>query len=538
MLIFLTLVVYSRVTQFPFTHYDDNFYVIDNDHIKSGLTGSSIEWAFTGKYDYNWMPLTWVSFMIDHEITSFSSGEGGADESASVYHQTNLVLHILNTLLLFGVLYSLTSLRWRSAFAAALFALHPLHVESVAWVAERKDVLSTFFMLLAILAYIAYTRKSTAARYMLVIAAFALGLMAKSMLVTLPIVLLLLDFWPLRRLAGWTGDKAVRGKSIGELFKEKIPMFALSIAVGIITFLAQKRGGAVTTFAEYPMGVRLANAVVSCMRYLEKMLWPKNLAFFYPHPGRNLPVLEVVGCAVLLFVFTWFAIRIARIRPYITFGWLWYLVTLLPVIGIVQVGEQAMADRYTYVPLIGIFIMVSCLAPDVILKGKPDKPKAAALGAMAGIIIAVLMILAYIQVGYWRDDFALFGHAVEVTRNNAVAHYQLGVSLAVEGETEKAFEHIRESVKIDPGRSEAQYNLGELLLARGDTIEGRKHLAVAVRLAPDDADSHLAYGNALVKDGDIVEGVKQLRIAHRLKPDDDSINQTLEDAEAIQTKAK
>ena len=333
-----TLAVFARVNHFEFLNYDDPLYVTVNPHVQQGLSVEGVRWAFTTFTAANWHPLTWISLMLDASI-------GGTDPF--VFHLTNLVLHLANVLLLFSFLDRITGRPRPSAVTAALFAIHPLHVESVAWIAERKDVLSTLFLLLTLMAYARFVEQPDRPRRLAVVLLFALGLLAKPMLVTLPVLLLLLDAWPLRRSAPWRS-----------LVLEKLPLFAMSIGTGILTFVAQRQAETVGSLAGYPLGVRVANAIVATATYLGRTIWPTRLAVFYPHPGASLGAVAVAGSAVVLFALTSWAIRLRRSRPYLFFGWGWYLVTLAPVVGIVQVGWQARADRYTYIPLIGIFLAV------------------------------------------------------------------------------------------------------------------------------------------------------------------------------------
>lgn len=531
LLIVITLVVYSRVTEFKFVHYDDLTYVTDNDHVKTGLTPANIRYAFSWTEDGNWIPLTWMSYMLDHDVSAqLYSMEVTDSESPAVYHATNLILHVMNTLLLFIVLSALTGLRWRSAMVAAIFAVHPLHVESVAWVAERKDVLSTFFLLLTLCAYVWYSKRPGVYRYLLVAVAFALGLMAKSMLVTLPVVMLLLDMWPLRRLVGWTGDKKVPGEPLRRLVLEKAPLLVLSLAAAVVAVFAQKHGNAVGSLADYPLGERLANALVSYIVYVGKTIWPTKLACLYPHPHGGLPVWQVAGCSLIFAALTFAAVRVTRKLPYLTVGWLWYVITLLPVIGVVQVGTQAMADRYTYIPMIGLSIAIVWGVSEL-LAGR--RAGSTTFAVVSGLVICCLMVPAYSQMGFWRDDLTLFGHAIEVTSDNATAQFNLANSLVRDGQLDPAIAHFREAIRIDPNKSEAHNNLGGILLSQHETSEAAEHFRIAVRLKPDYPDAHSNLAIVLMDEGKVSEAIAHLKIAHRLKPYDQSITQSLEDAEAV-----
>lgn len=360
-LILSILVVYWNVTNNEFISYDDSTYVTDNPYVKKGLTAEGFIWAFTSTRASNWHPVTWLSHMLDSEIYGIDS---------KGHHFTNLLFHIASTLLLFLVLKRMTGRLWRSAFVSALFAFHPLHVESVAWVAERKDVLSAFFWMLTIWAYVRYTERPLLKRYFLVFLALLIGLMAKPMLVTLPFVLLLMDIWPLGRLD--VRQKGLKSKIQSEgctknyqsasaygLVVEKIPLLVLVVLSSLITFFVQQRGGAVGSFEKYTLITRIANALISYVRYIEKMIWPHDLAVFYPHPGNTFSLWQVTGAFVLLTGVSFFIIKAARRNKYIVAGWLWYVLTLVPVIGLVQVGAQSQADRYTYIPLIGLFIIIA-----------------------------------------------------------------------------------------------------------------------------------------------------------------------------------
>ena len=421
-LVFITLVVYSRVVEFELLHFDDNTYVTDNPNIRQGITPAAIKWAVSGKYEANWIPLTWVSYMLDYQGYARSWPGFGPDE-ASVYHRTNLILHVLNTLLLFLVLGLLTGSRWKSTLAAAVFAVHPLHVESVAWVAERKDVLSTFFGFLTIAAYLRYLHRPSATRYLLMVLLYGLGLLSKPMLVSLPIALLLLDYWPLRRSSA--SADAAKALPARRLILEKAPLLLMAAASCVVTLYAQRAGGSVADLETFDLGVRAAVAAVASVAYLINMLWPSGLAFFYPHPGTTLPAWQVAGSALLLALGLLAAIRCARRRPYVTMGLLWYAVTLLPVIGLVQVGLQGMANRYTYLPLIGPFVILAWLVPDLL----PSPRLRPILITAASCVILGMLFRTYVEVGYWRDSETLFKRAIAVTKRNTLAHYNLGVEL-------------------------------------------------------------------------------------------------------------
>ena len=569
-LVVMTLAVYSRVTGFEFVTYDDDLYVVNNSHVHAGLSARTIGWAFTGNYSANWMPLTWMSLMLDHDASRGAvPSDQAAREDPRAYHRTNVILHVLNTLLLFIVLTAATGKRWRSAAVAALFAVHPLHVESVAWVAERKDVLSTLFLMLALWAYTWYAAKPGKWRYLSVPLLFVLGLMSKSMLVTLPLVLLLLDFWPLKRVAGWTGDKNGIGRTWGRLIVEKLPLLALSGAAGLVTLATQKHAHAMCDLTVFPLGVRLANAAVSYVLYICKMIWPANLACIYPHPGATIPAWQVIGSAVLLGVITLASILAARRRPWLTVGWLWYAVTLLPVIGIVQVGFQAMADRYSYITLVGIFVIVVWGVSELIPAGKPRIPL---LATLAAAVIAPLSVQAYRQTGYWRDTDKLFSHAIAATPNNDIANEYLGSCLVQEGRIDEAIACYDEALRISPNEATFHSNLGLAYMQQGDFREACEQLLEAVRLDPGEADLRNRLGIAYVQrgrtdrareaflaaltmdpkspttmynlagvamhDGKPDLAVRYLTKAHKIAPDDETINQALQSVEADMDRSK
>ena len=370
-LIITTFAVYWQVHNHDFINLDDDLYITENDQVQKGLSRESVVWAFTTTHAANWHPLTWLSHMVDFQLYGLNP---------KGHHLTNVFFHLLNTLLLFFVLQRMTGALWRSGFVAALFALHPLHVESVAWVAERKDVLSTLFWLLTIWAYTWYVERPRRTRYLLTLLTFTLGLMAKPMLVTLPFVLLLLDYWPLGRFQvgqldtalSAPGQASLSTRSVWSqtlrLIWEKAPFFALAAASSIVTFLVQKGGGAVRPWERFPITIRIANGLVSYVKYMGKMIWPSDLAVFYPHPGASLPIWQAVAAGLLLLSISIAAIRLAKNHPYLAVGWLWYLGTLVPIIGFVQVGGQALADRYTYVSLIGLFIIIAWGVSDIVAK--------------------------------------------------------------------------------------------------------------------------------------------------------------------------
>jgi tetratricopeptide (TPR) repeat protein len=492
----VTAVAYGSVRRNGFVYYDDPKYVAENYVVLRGLTMDGIRWAFTTGTDANWFPVTWLSHMLDVEL--FGSNAGA-------HHLVSLIIHIASAVLLLLALTWMTNATGRSAFAAALFALHPLHVESVAWVAERKDVLSTFFFMLTLCAYARYARKPGTVPYSFVAAFFAIGLMCKPMLVTLPFVLLLLDFWPLKRL-----ERA----SIGKLAKEKLPLFALCIVSSVVTFMVQRRGGAVAGLDSYPFVARVGNAFTAYAEYIRMMLWPAGLASFYPYPESVSPSLIATAIAIVG-ACTFAAIRNARTYPYILVGWLWYLGTLVPVIGLVQVGNQALADRYTYVPLTGLFIIAGWGAFDVARKWRLPK---LALPAGALVVLAAFAVIAHRQVSFWRDSVSLWTHALAVTSENYLAHNNLGRELAENGKVDEAIGHYNAALKIRPAYATARVNLGVALSKSNRTEEAIASYDEALRLKPDLPEAHVNLGAALVSQGKLSEAIEHYRVAIALNP--------------------
>ena len=422
LLITAILIAYWQVKDFDFICFDDKLYVTENHHVQAGLTVKGFTWAFTTFHASNWHPLTWLSHMTDCELYGLNP---------MGHHWTSLQFHIANTLLLFFILQYMTGALWRSAFVAALFAMHPLHVESIAWVAERKDVLSTFFGMLTLLAYCRYAKQPSLAGYLLIILFLSMGLMAKPMLVTFPFLFLLLDFWPLERL---------RSETVSRLILEKIPMLVPVVISSCLTFMAQQSSGAVKSLGSFSLTERIANAFISYVSYVYKAIWPHNLTAFYPHPGNSLPLWQVFGAILLIGGASFLAIRSLKKYPYIAVGLFWYLGMLVPVIGLVQVGPQAMADRYTYIPMTGLFIIIAWGFSDLSTKWHYRK---IVLTLFAVIILSVLAVSTFFQLGYWRNSVALFERAVSITENNYLAHNNLGAALLEKGKSDKAVLHIK-----------------------------------------------------------------------------------------------
>lgn len=495
-----TLAVYAPVARFDFVNFDDPDYVTQNSHVRSGLTPANIVWAFSSTKAANWFPLTWLSHMLDCQLFGLNSG---------LHHLTNLLLHTLATLLLFAFLQRATRAPWSSAFVAFVFALHPLHVESVAWVAERKDVLSALFWFLTLWAYARYTERPGKARYWGTVVSFALALMAKPMAVTLPFVLLLIDIWPLRRLTtlGWRKG-----------LWEKLPFFGLSTIVSVLTYLVQQENGAVQVLSRFPFGLRMANALVSYATYAGKMFWPSRLAVFYPYT-RQIAIWQVAIGAGLILGVSVLVLGFIRTLPYLAVGWLWYLGTLAPVIGLVQVGAQARADRYTYLPIIGLSIMLAWGVADL-LKRWP-RMRRIAIG-LAAASCSCCFALTSIQLQHWRDSESLFRHALDVTENNYIAEHNLGIALSENpGKLPEAITHLQAAVRIEPHSARVHTDLGNALANTPGQLDAAvEEYRAALRLAPDSAITHNDLGNTLLRmPGRLPEAISQYRTALHLYPD-------------------
>ena len=517
-LMILTFATFEQVRTCSFISYDDKAYITENRHVQSGLTLEGVAWAFTTIHAGHWIPLTWLSHMLDCELYGLNP---------SGHHLTNLVFHIASVLLLFLVLERMTGALWGSAFVAALFALHPLRVESVAWAAERKDVLSTFFWMLTMWTYIRYIERPRFNRYLLVLLFFTLGLLSKPMLVTLPFVLLLLDYWPLGRFhfgqlsddrkshtpkSSDTGDQ----KSIVlRLILEKAPFFVFCAISSILTIFATQKAGGLASLESYTLGSRIANALVSYVRYIEKMVWPRHLTVLYPYQ-EVLPIWKVLGSGLLLVCISLLVIRAARKLPYLVVGWFWYLGTLIPVIGIVQAGPQVLADRFTYVPLIGLFIMMAWGVPDILAGWRFRK---VALSVSTGLLLSLLMIVTNLQLKHWQNDITLFEHTLAATSNNFVIHNNLGTILASRGKTQEAIAHFAEALRIKPDFAEVHNNLGVALAGQGKTQEAIAHYAEALRTRPDYADAHINLGLAYLMIGNKSSALGEYDILKKLSPD-------------------
>ena len=537
-LITAVLLVYWQVGDHEFVNYDDNVYITDNAQVQKGLTSKGIIWAFTTSHTGNWHPLTWISHMLDCELYGLNP---------KGHHLTNVLLHMANAILLFGVLRWMTGTIWRSGLVAALFALHPLHVESVAWAAERKDVLSTFFWMLTMVAYVYYVNRPGRRRYLLVLVAFSLGLMAKPMLVTLPFVLLLLDYWPLNRLqpratVGSVVDQPLGSRGSGDdklpirkAVTEKAPLFLMSLLSCLVTVMAQQKAGAVSTLEIVPFKLRIANALVSFVAYMGKMIWPLDLAVFYPHPGSELQIWKPAAAGVFLLIVSTVALWVAHRCRYLLVGWLWYLGTLVPVIGLVQVGEQAMADRYTYVPLIGLFIVVVWGFADLV---KGWRSRRWVVTVTAAVTVLALMAGSWLQVGHWKDSIKLFKHALAVTSNNYVAHYTLGNALALQGNLTGSVSHYNKALQINPNFAEAHNNLGNALALQGNLTGAISHYNKALQINPDHAEAHRNLAVGLDRQGKHQEALQHYVEALRISPHDAQSHNNLGVALAEQERLK
>ena len=543
------LVLYWPLTRYGFVNFDDDHYVTSNPPVRAGLTLESVRWAFTAGYASNWHPVTWLSHMLDCQLFGVNAG---------AMHLVNVLFHTANSLLLFLLLRRATGQEGRSLCAAALFALHPLHVESVAWISERKDVLSTLFWLLATWYYVSYALESRRKGYWLCLLFFALGLMAKPMLVTLPVMFLIMDYWPLQRFS-----RAM----LRPLLMEKLPFFCLSTASSVVTFLVQQKV-AVIKLADLSLTSRMVNAVVSYLAYLGKTVWPVKLVIFYP-PQITYPAYQIILSSVGLVLITIAVWRLRYRRPYLIFGWFWYVVTLLPVIGLVQVGSQAMADRYSYVPLIGIFVALTWGVSDCLSYFALHKAYSVTGASLA---VATCVIATHHQLYYWKDSVTLFEHTLASTTGNVVAHINVGAALMREGKHSEALEHYLAAVKIKPGNAMAHYNVGialtnlgrmdeaikqyriallidpthtnslralaDSLLKSGKTSAALAHYQSLLKTNPDNADIHLIVGNTLIHGGDVTGGIKHLREVIRVEPKNFNAQLNLASALASQNKVE
>ncbi|MEK9630031.1 MAG: tetratricopeptide repeat protein [Nitrospinota bacterium] len=508
-----TFAVYFPILDHDFINYDDPEYITENLRVQEGLTLKSIFWAFTTLETSNWHPLTWISHVLDYQLY-------GSDPSG--HHLTSLIIHIANALLLFFVFNRMTGEYSKSIVVATLFALHPFNVESVAWISERKNVLSTFFWLLTMAVYIEYLKRKKLKFYFLVLLFFLMGLMSKPMLVTLPFVLLLMDYWPLQRLGfkNSQNDPSIQGTPFVRLIVEKSPLFLLTIASCLMTLLTQKLGGAMEGNEHFSLIARLNNAMVSYISYLGKTFWPTGLSVLYPHPGEELELWKGTVSAFFLLSISLLVLKLTKVRPYLSFCWFWYLGTLFPVIGLVQVGAQAMADRYTYVPLIGIFCMVAWGIPDLLSKLSNEKKLATLL---FGLIVITLSIMTWNQAWHWKNSITLFKHAINVTEKKYphfdLAYNNLGAALFLEGNTKEAILNFKEAIKLRQEYPDAHYNLGVTLLSEKKAGEAIPHFKKAVELKPNYPLAYNNLGNAFVAEKKMKEAITQFEKAIKLQGD-------------------
>jgi protein O-mannosyl-transferase len=494
-----TVFVYSQTFHYGFVAYDDDQYVYENPMVKAGLTASGVAWAFRTFFYANWHPLTWISYLVDSQLFGIDPGP---------FHLVNVLLHTASTVLLFLALFRMTHRPWRCAVVAGVFALHPLHVESVAWISERKDVLSTFLEMAALLLYARYVERPTAKRYLPVLLIFALSLMAKPMLVTFPFVLLLLDYWPLRRIhwpPGWPKERRV--------LVEKVPLLLMSLGASVLTFMAQHQYGAVASLERVPLATRLANAAIAYVAYMGTAIWPANLGVLYPgvppasdNTALALMILLAVTGAVLVF---------ARTRPYLVTGWLWYLGMLVPVIGLVQVGVQSRADRYMYVPLVGLTVAIVWAAADWLELHPALRPPAVVATA---VVLLAFAAGTWRQAAYWKDSRTLFEHTLAITQGNYIIRNNLGVTLAREHDAKGAVGQYQQALAINPEYAEAHANLGHELLHEGQFEAARPQLLQALRLKPDVAMVHADLGVLEAVGGNYPEAIRQLTESLRIAP--------------------
>jgi tetratricopeptide (TPR) repeat protein len=487
-----TFLLFSRVAGHAFLHYDDNVYVTENPRVLQGLSLGGVVWAFTDPDAWYGYPLSWLSHMLDVQLFGLRAG---------AHLLVNALLHAVNAVLVYRVLARLTGSSGRSAAVAVLFAVHPLHVEAVAWLSERKELLSASFGLLALHAYARYAERAGARRYAVVGVLFAASLLAKPMWVTLPFLLLLLDVWPLRRTGG-----------IGRLAIEKLPLLALSLAASIVTMVAQGHGGALRGL-DLTVGARLAYVPVSYVLYLWKTFWPRALSAYYPHPGSSLPLWQAAGAAVALGAITALAVHQRKARPWLPLGWLWFAGMLVPVIGVVKAGGHGIADRNMYAPSIGLFLaLVWGLAE---LAERLDARRAAQV--LAGILVAILAALTWRQIGYWSDQVTLFTHAVEVTERNGMAHHILSQGLLAEGRDAEALLHAREAARLEPGNARVRKNLGYAYYRMGLVDEAIAELRAAIAIDPDYAEAHGNLGIAYGRKGRFEEAAREMGLERRLR---------------------
>ncbi len=524
-LVLLTLLAYSPLWDNDFISLDDGTNILHNAGVVNGLTLGNLAWAWTTYLDGGWIPVTWMSLQVDADVSAWLQESSKRIPLAPIFHGQNLLWHTATVLLLFAVLRRMTGALWRSALVAALFAVHPLHVESVAWASERKDVLSAFFWVLTLLAYHRYTQRPHFGRYLLVVGAFVLGLLAKPMLVTLPCVLLLLDFWPLQRWR-WGRPSGLPAEMAGQqlcstswLLLEKTPLFVLALGASVAAILTQRSAGFLAPISDTSWTARLANVPVSYVWYLEKTFWPSGLAIFYPHPRDNWHWGPVLVSLTVLLAVTVVALLRARTWPWLLVGWLWFLGTLVPVIGLVQIGAQARADRYTYIPHIGLFLALVWTAAELLerLRLPGVGPAWRTLPVLAAVCLLLLAAATWVQVGYWRDSVTIWTRTVAVTSNNQSAHYNLAMSLWNQAQEKGDLQllaqvefHLEQAIRIDPEVRVCHENLAQLLRIQGRWKEAAQELKEALRLGPHFASLWNALGAVQRADGNYPEALRRV----------------------------
>ena len=505
-MLLVTLAVFAQTASHDFINFDDTIYVTDNPTVKEGLKARTVAWAFTATAASNWHPITWLSHMTDVQL--FGLNPHG-------HHLTSVFIHTASALLLFLLLVQVTAAPWQSLFVATLFALHPLHVESVAWVAERKDVLSGLFWTLTLFLYVRYVKKPGAGRYLAALACFAVGLMTKPMLVTLPVILLLLDWWPLNRFRQEDGGDTGESKPfIKSLLIEKLPFLLLSALSSALTIYAQHHGGTMATLDKAPVGLRISNAIIAYATYILDTFSPHDLAILYPFP-MSIYLGHLVGAALLLTLISAGVIYARHLFPWLAVGWLWFLVTLLPVIGLIQVGGQSHADRYTYIPLTGLFIMIAWGAPVLLEKWRYRRE---ALIIMAGLTVCVMAAATWNQLGYWRNNITLYRHTLAVTSDNYLILNNYGIAMDQNGDYEAAIKLYQEALQIYPRSAFAHNNLGTVLARKGRYGEAIEHYQAALQLKPDYAMAMVNMGRSLADLGRNDEALARNEQALKLDP--------------------
>ena len=509
LLILAIIVVYYQTKNFDFVLLDDDVYITNNPFVAGGWRSENIKWAFLNSHGGFWIPLTWLTYMVDSQLHGLDAG---------YYHITNLIFHIINTLLLFTIFRQMTGDIWQSGFIAALFALHPVHVESVAWVSERKDLLFGFFWLLTMWSYHHYVKQPAVWRYSLVILFFVAGLMSKPMIVTLPFVLLLCDYWPLKRFQFkkyQLPDVAYPKISIVKMVLEKVPLIILSIGASVLTFMQQQAHGAVSSIENSPINQRLANALISYVKYLAKMLWPHDLTAMYPYPPA-IPFWQIAGACLLLAFISLLTMKHFAKHPYLAIGWLWFLGTFIPVIGIIKIGSHAMADRYTYITFIGLYVMIAWGVPGMLNQFRYKK---IVLASAAVALIVVLMITAKSQTSYWANSIRLFNHSIEVSQNNFLAHRNLGLALSYRGQLDEAVEHFKQALSINPKSAKCYNDIGTYLMLKGKYDDSIGYFKKALSFQPNFPKAHNNLGLVLMAKQKYAEAASHFQEALRANPD-------------------